>query len=150
MTIRREAVRSALDARPKWLEENIEWALKKVEDGKGMREDVICFTADLLGSRFTTIWQNQKSAVTRKQRDCGGRESKRARHDLEKCDQCQGQKEWCCLECVLAKMNTVCASHSTLPDRRHPLRHRGFRLHFISQTRWTRILMTHHKRRITA
>jgi hypothetical protein len=142
-SLRRKAVREALAIVPRWLDEHIGWALKQVQDGKGQREDVIDFAVDLLGSRFATIWSNQKSGVTRKQKDHAERESKRSRLDTEKCDRCSGEKQWCCLACELAKMNTVCTCSTSIPDCRHPLHHHTYNPHFISQTRWTRALSRH-------
>ena len=147
MSLRWKAVRQTLVNDQRWLDEHIRWALKYVEDGKGRREDVIDFAVDLLGSRFATIWSNQKSGVTRKQRDCAERKSKRSRLDTEKCDRCSGGKQWCCVACELAKMNTVCAC-SALPNRIHWLHYHTYNPYFISQTRWTRTL-SHHKRMST-
>ena len=129
MSLRRKAVRKVLANTPKWLDEHIEWALKQVQDGKGRREDVIDFAGDLVGSRITIIWSNQKAA-SRRQRDHAERESKRSRLDTEKCDRCSGEKQWCCLPCERAKMNTV-YTYSTLPDHRHPLHHHTYNPHFI-------------------
>jgi hypothetical protein len=81
-------VRQALVSSPRWLNEYVGWALKHMEEGDGQHEAVINFAVDLLSSRFATIWANQKSMATRKQRDCAEREEKRLRLDTENCEQC--------------------------------------------------------------
>jgi hypothetical protein len=100
-------VRQALVSSPRWLNEYVGWALKHMEEGDGQHEAVINFAVDLLSSRFATIWANQKSMATRKQRDCAEREEKRLRFDTENCEQCSRRKQWCCLACELAKVNAV-------------------------------------------
>jgi len=146
-TIRKAAVRKSLEANPGWLEKHVEWALAQVEDGSARGEEVIHFAVDLLASRFATIWSNQKSLATRKQRDCQNRETKRARVEIQKCDDCQGEMVWCCSACKLPKMNvSPDTSYSDCRPRGHH-HHRLVQL-LMGQTKWTLILTTPHKRKI--
>lgn len=113
---RKSAVERLLAEVLDWFMQYREWAMNIMDGNDEDEKAVVSFARDRQSSRMTMIWQNQVSHGKRKFLDAkikaedGGdtkRKCQKINEEQEKCEGCNGDLQWCCLACELAKMKTV-------------------------------------------
>jgi len=105
--IRRMAVERLLKEEPNWLHE---WETSLSDLSEDQRKIVRPFSVDLISSRMTTIWQNNKASFKRKlvkdqvkEKENVGRKRQRTQELRKSCEECNGelQIKWICPLCEI-------------------------------------------------